>query len=231
MQAGYKDTLSRFPMVGTSVVRISYSMRGSRCPRSWRQRAGSLSAVALSAMTSVTTTARGFGAANADYWSLSANYAHHRCTSYAEHVDRRHESPATSETGFQRCNIALQDACRELRCELCKPEPRQVLPAAFPPAPAHRLRILCLHGFRQTGAILQSRIRRIIAELDTVADFIFLDGPHKLRFLYTPHNDTGETCDCAVAFDFEAAWPGRADTEFSVESAVGWAVTFWRIKS
>ena len=49
---------------------------------------------------------------------------------------------------------------------------------------ARKLRILCLHGFRQTGATLRQRLKQLTAGLSDIADFEFIDAPHALPFLY-----------------------------------------------
>ena len=43
-----------------------------------------------------------------------------------------------------------------------------------------RLRLLCLHGFRQSGASLAGRLASLRTRLAPYVDFIFLDAPHLL---------------------------------------------------
>ncbi|GLI64783.1 hypothetical protein VaNZ11_008187 [Volvox africanus] len=45
-----------------------------------------------------------------------------------------------------------------------------------------RLRILCLHGFRQTGKQFQGRTCALRKKLRDLAEFVFVDAPHSLPF-------------------------------------------------
>ncbi|EFJ49333.1 hypothetical protein VOLCADRAFT_120801 [Volvox carteri f. nagariensis] len=49
-----------------------------------------------------------------------------------------------------------------------------------------RLRILCLHGFRQTGKQFQGRTCALRKKLRDLADFVFVDAPHTLPFFVKP---------------------------------------------
>ncbi len=91
-------------------------------------------------------------------------------------------------------------------CELCRarcvagaaagaapradPEPGgcPALPAGprAPSGPPRRLRILCLHGFRQDGRKLRGCWAGLIRRLADLAAFDFLDAPHELPLLYRP---------------------------------------------
>ncbi len=55
-----------------------------------------------------------------------------------------------------------------------------------PPGPPRRLRILCLHGFRQDGCKLRGCWAGLIRRLGDLAAFDFLDAPHELPLLYRP---------------------------------------------
>ena len=52
------------------------------------------------------------------------------------------------------------------------------------PAPSRRLRVLCLHGFRQTGGKLRGHWAGLIRRLGDMADFTFVDAPHALPLYY-----------------------------------------------
>ena len=69
----------------------------------------------------------------------------------------------------------------QLTCELCQ---RRSAPAAAPPRP---LRLLCLHGFRQTGRNFGGRLHALRRRLKGVADLVFVDGPHQLPPYTKPH--------------------------------------------
>ncbi|GLC50616.1 hypothetical protein PLESTB_000399800 [Pleodorina starrii] len=49
-----------------------------------------------------------------------------------------------------------------------------------------RLRILCLHGFRQTAKQFQGRTCALRKKLRDLADFVFVDGPHTLPLFVKP---------------------------------------------
>ena len=46
-----------------------------------------------------------------------------------------------------------------------------------------RLRILCLHGFRQSGSSFRGRTAALARRLAPVADLVFVDAPHSLPVL------------------------------------------------
>jgi Serine hydrolase (FSH1) len=50
--------------------------------------------------------------------------------------------------------------------------------------PNRRLRILCLHGFRQTASGFAGRTASLQKRLRDVAEFVFTDAPHELPFYY-----------------------------------------------
>ncbi|HEY0137058.1 MAG TPA: DUF924 family protein, partial [Nannocystis sp.] len=67
--------------------------------------------------------------------------------------------------------------------------PRAVDPAqeavARAAAPARRLKILALHGFRQNGEVFRARIRKLRDALADLADLVFVTSP----IAYTPQGD------------------------------------------
>ena len=73
------------------------------------------------------------------------------------------------------------------------------------PAPrAHRrLRILCLHGFRQTGGKLRGHWAGLTRRLGDLADFTFVDAPHALPLYYR-----GERPPAALPASVCKALPG-----------------------
>ncbi len=40
-----------------------------------------------------------------------------------------------------------------------------------------KLKVLCLHGFNNNGAIMKYQMRNIIKQYEDYIDFTFLDGP------------------------------------------------------
>ncbi|CAD7701467.1 unnamed protein product [Ostreobium quekettii] len=86
-------------------------------------------------------------------------------------------------------------ASGRLACGLCQQGgglatggPQQPRPAR----PRRKLKILCLHGFRQTGKAFRGRTCALRKKLRDVADFRFIDAPHKLIF-YSKHGQIART--------------------------------------
>ncbi|GER44001.1 rhodanese-like domain-containing protein 6 [Striga asiatica] len=55
--------------------------------------------------------------------------------------------------------------------------------------PTRKLRILCLHGFRQNASSFKGRTASFAKKLKNIAEFVFLDGPHELPFIYQHQNN------------------------------------------
>lgn len=47
-----------------------------------------------------------------------------------------------------------------------------------------KLKILCLHGFRQNASNLKGRLASFTRKLKHLAEFVFVDAPHELPFIY-----------------------------------------------
>ncbi|KAK2991771.1 hypothetical protein RJ640_015505 [Escallonia rubra] len=47
-----------------------------------------------------------------------------------------------------------------------------------------KLRILCLHGFRQNASNFKGRTASFAKKLKTIAELLFIDAPHELAFIY-----------------------------------------------
>lgn len=69
---------------------------------------------------------------------------------------------------------------------IARAENSPVRVAHFAPGvlPRRRLRVLCLHGFRQTGGKLRGHWAGLIRRLGNLADFTFVDAPHALPQYY-----------------------------------------------
>lgn len=52
--------------------------------------------------------------------------------------------------------------------------------------PPRKLRILCLHGFRQNASGFKGRTASLAKKLKNIAELVFIDGPHELPFIYQP---------------------------------------------
>ncbi|KAJ7977847.1 Rhodanese-like domain-containing protein 6 [Quillaja saponaria] len=59
-----------------------------------------------------------------------------------------------------------------------------------------KLRILCLHGFRQNASGFKGRTAALAKKLKHIAEFIFIDGPHEVPFIYQPSiSGTDDNCE------------------------------------
>lgn len=56
----------------------------------------------------------------------------------------------------------------------------------------NRLRILCLHGFRQTGLNFQGRLSALRKRLKHVAEFVFMDAPFELPAVRSSHSNNND---------------------------------------
>ncbi|GAV85729.1 Rhodanese domain-containing protein/FSH1 domain-containing protein [Cephalotus follicularis] len=61
-----------------------------------------------------------------------------------------------------------------------------------------KLRILCLHGFRQNASSFKGRTASLAKKLRRIAEFVFIDAPHDLPFVYLP-------CVSESTGDFESS--------------------------
>ncbi|KAA8536723.1 hypothetical protein F0562_029201 [Nyssa sinensis] len=52
--------------------------------------------------------------------------------------------------------------------------------------PLRKLRILCLHGFRQNASSFKGRTASLAKKLKNIAELVFVDAPHELPFIYQP---------------------------------------------
>eukprot|EP00873_Tetraselmis_striata_P040551 jgi/Tetstr1/460815/TSEL_000569.t1 len=109
-----------------------------------------------------------------------------------------------------RCAAATEDYGPRLRCPRC----RLLLLICADCAAAHRdlplcelcaaaetiltsggvrrkLRVLCLHGFRQSSRKLQGRTAALRKKLGETAELVYADAPHRLPFWYKPAEGGG----------------------------------------
>nr|XP_011466188.1 PREDICTED: rhodanese-like domain-containing protein 6 isoform X2 [Fragaria vesca subsp. vesca] len=52
-----------------------------------------------------------------------------------------------------------------------------------------KLRILCLHGFRQNASSFKGRTASLAKKLKSIAELVFVDAPHELAFIYQPPSE------------------------------------------
>jgi predicted sulfurtransferase/predicted esterase len=82
-------------------------------------------------------------------------------------------------------NLQTQDLC----CELCRQRIQFLSTTSLTKtiqALGRRLRILCLHGFRQTGRNFRGRTAALQKRLKEYVEFVFVDGPYRLPFVVQP---------------------------------------------
>ncbi|KAF3793240.1 Rhodanese-like domain-containing protein 6 [Nymphaea thermarum] len=73
-------------------------------------------------------------------------------------------------------------------CGLTKylPEPSGLCGESLDSIPPRKLRILCLHGFRQNASGFKGRLGSFMKKLKHLAEFVFVDAPHGLPFIVQP---------------------------------------------
>ncbi|KAF3453082.1 hypothetical protein FNV43_RR03516 [Rhamnella rubrinervis] len=59
-----------------------------------------------------------------------------------------------------------------------------------------KLKILCLHGFRQNASSFKGRTASLAKKLKSIAELVFVDAPHELPFIYQP-SVQGSCHNCA----------------------------------
>ncbi|KAL1341394.1 hypothetical protein HN51_027865 [Arachis hypogaea] len=60
---------------------------------------------------------------------------------------------------------------------------------------SRKLRILCLHGFRQNASSFKGRTSSLAKRLKKIAEFVFVDAPHELSFIYQTTLAKDATCE------------------------------------
>ncbi|XVE63140.1 hypothetical protein DITRI_Ditri06bG0176200 [Diplodiscus trichospermus] len=58
------------------------------------------------------------------------------------------------------------------------------LPSRYGNVLQRKLRILCLHGFRQNASSFKGRSASLAKKLKSIAELVFVDAPHELPFVY-----------------------------------------------
>ncbi|XP_027161409.1 rhodanese-like domain-containing protein 6 [Coffea eugenioides] len=92
-----------------------------------------------------------------------------------------------------------------------------------------RLRILCLHGFRQNASGFKGRSGSLAKKLKALAELVFVNAPHELPFIYQPcladhHNGISPSQDpcppkvCSKKF----AW--LVGSDYQGKSDAGWTM-------
>ncbi|XWS58078.1 hypothetical protein CRYUN_Cryun08bG0004200 [Craigia yunnanensis] len=68
------------------------------------------------------------------------------------------------------------------------------LPSRYGNVPSRKLRILCLHGFRQNASSFKGRSASLAKKLKSIAELVFVDAPHKLPFIYQSCMEPNSSC-------------------------------------
>nr|XP_043621535.1 rhodanese-like domain-containing protein 6 [Erigeron canadensis]XP_043621536.1 rhodanese-like domain-containing protein 6 [Erigeron canadensis]XP_043621538.1 rhodanese-like domain-containing protein 6 [Erigeron canadensis]XP_043621539.1 rhodanese-like domain-containing protein 6 [Erigeron canadensis] len=71
-------------------------------------------------------------------------------------------------------------------CELCQKYGKLVEsePLSIQTKGSKKLRILCLHGFRQNASSFKGRTASLAKKLKNLVEFVYIDAPHQLQFIY-----------------------------------------------
>ncbi|KAG4166148.1 hypothetical protein ERO13_A13G112800v2 [Gossypium hirsutum] len=68
------------------------------------------------------------------------------------------------------------------------------LPSRNGNAAPRKLRILCLHGFRQNASCFKGRSASLAKKLKSIAELVFIDAPHELPFIYQSSTEAKNSC-------------------------------------
>lgn len=77
-----------------------------------------------------------------------------------------------------------------------------------------KLRILCLHGFRQNASGFKGRTGSLAKKLKNIAELVFIDAPHELQFIYQTETPPPGTCNKKFAW--------LVSPDFDKPSETGW---------
>ncbi|CAN8294674.1 unnamed protein product [Cochlearia groenlandica] len=112
-------------------------------------------------------------------------------------------------------------------CELCRKHGKGEVPSSLDPLDQpfdsyggdrrRKLRILCLHGFRQNASGFKGRTGSLAKKLKNIAELVFIDAPHELQFIYQT-----ATTPPPVACNKKFAWLVSPDSD--KPSGTGWKV-------
>lgn len=89
-----------------------------------------------------------------------------------------------------------------------------------------KLRILCLHGFRQNASSFKGRTASLAKKLKNITEFVFIDAPHELPFIYQTSNVSSaiqngppppsENCKKRFAWFVAPDFSGRRETNWKL---------------
>jgi predicted sulfurtransferase/predicted esterase len=111
-------------------------------------------------------------------------------------------------------------------CELCRKHGKGEVPLSLDPLnqpsesngdnTRRKLRILCLHGFRQNASSFKGRTGSLAKKLKNIAELVFIDAPHELQFIYQTATPPSGVCNKKFAW--------LVSSDFDKPSETGWTV-------
>nr|GEY84062.1 hypothetical protein [Tanacetum cinerariifolium] len=129
-----------------------------------------------------------------------------------------------SRCAYCRMLVLVCNTCRGKKmifvCELCQkygklierePEPN------FLSKGSNKLRILCLHGFRQNASSFRGRSASLAKKLKSVAELVYVDAPHQLQFIYQ-NKKSGDKSPPNKGCNRKFAWFVDPDTDKNTSS-------------
>lgn len=124
-------------------------------------------------------------------------------------------------------------------CELCQNYGKLVEPERKPETllkGSKKLKVLCLHGFRQNASSFKGRTASLAKKLKNMVEFVYIDAPHQLQFIYQNKNN-GDMCstepkslpnkECNRKF----AWFVDPDTDMDKDTSSNWQIAQSRFDS
>lgn len=87
-----------------------------------------------------------------------------------------------------------------------------------------KLKILCLHGFRQNASNFKGRTSALAKKLKHIADLVFIDAPHELSFVYKPNPD-----HCSGRSSLPSGTPKRKYAWLVAPNSICYAEHDWKI--
>uniref|UniRef100_A0A0D3HVR3 Rhodanese domain-containing protein n=1 Tax=Oryza barthii TaxID=65489 RepID=A0A0D3HVR3_9ORYZ len=87
-----------------------------------------------------------------------------------------------------------------------------------------KLKILCLHGFRQNASNFKGRTSALAKKLKHIADLVFIDAPHELSFVYKPNPD-----HCSGRSSLPSGTPKRKYAWLVAPNSIFYAEHDWKI--
>ncbi|KAJ8752263.1 hypothetical protein K2173_003899 [Erythroxylum novogranatense] len=79
-------------------------------------------------------------------------------------------------------------------------------------APSRKLKILCLHGFRQNASSFKGRTASLAKKLKNIAELVYIDAPHELPFIYQPRVN-GPKCNDDISFSSTQVLPPKENSK------------------